>query len=356
MPIDAGPLALPHGGVIQGRAQTGIGTGYSLNLGSVDLLYDDVHPWDEAEFSQTVNLTNVDVITFRLRLKGAAAIVRPSDLIALCHCDGLAGTAAVGGTVWDLDYARDGGTLTGATVGSPALAAGKFGPAFIFNAAEAVTWSGANLVDAAVDTGTLSLWWRPDYTGAPGARQYLASISASGASQNNGVRVYHDAGPVLGWEVYDSSGVAITTATRSFSPTSGTWYHVEVPWDTTVGTGWGSALFVDGSKQGADVAGTGTRTGTAQRLAAGRWLTTSNANAFGIDEIQVYDTAQHTADFDAPDGALPEPYWLFRVVAGGGVFYEDRIVQGVDTEYATRSVNVSSVTGSKALDFKLIAI
>jgi hypothetical protein len=354
VPVDAGPLALPHGGVIQGRAATGIGAGYSLNLGSVDLLYDDVHPWDEVKWLQTVDLTNVDVITFRLRIKGAAAIARPSDLIALGHCDGHAGT--YGGTIWDLDYAKNGGSLTGATVGSPSLAAGKFGPAFIFNAAEAITWSGADLVDTAIDTGTLSFWWRPDYTGAPGARQYLASISASSASAVNGVRVYHDAGPVLGWEVYDSSGVAITTATRSFSPTSGTWYHVEVPWNTTVATGWGSALFVDGSKQGADVAGTGTRTGTAQRLAAGRWLTTSNANVFGIDEIQVYDTVQHVADFDAPDGALPEGYWLFRAGVSGGIAYEDRIYPGADVEYATRSINVFTSTGSVPLNFKLIAI
>lgn len=353
MPGDAGPIVLPHGGTSQGRAQVDFGDDYSLNIGSPDLAYDDVHPWDQAQYRQTVNLTSVDVITFKLRMKGAGAIARPADLIALGHCDGLA--ALYGGTSFDIDYAREGGSLTGAVVGSPALATGKFGQGFTLNAVEAVTWTGADIVDEAVDTGTLSFWWRPDYAGAPGATQYIASISASDASQNNGVRVYHAAGPVLGWDVYDSSGVSIVSATRSFSPASGTWYHIEVPWDTTTGSGWGSALFVDGVKQGADVAGTGTRTGTAQRMAAGRWLSTSNSNTFGIDEIQVYDAVQHTDDFDAPDGALPEPFWLFRVAAAGSVVYEEKIEATTDETYETRAVNVSSVTGSVSLDFRLIA-
>lgn len=349
MPTEAGPLALPYGGVSQGRAEIDFGTGYSLNLGSADRVYDDVHPWDYAQWRQTVDLTSVDVITFKLGLQGAAPVDRPSNLVALAHCDGF------GTTEWDLDYAREGGTLTGTTVGSPTRAAGKFNEAFILNAVEAVTWSGADIIDAAIDTGTIAFWWRPDYTGAPGARQYLISTSESSASQNNGVRVYHDTGPVLGWDIYDSAGLSICSATRSFSPTSGSWYHVLMEWDTTPSTGQGSVIYVNGSIQGSLAAGTGTRTDTAAYMAVGRWLTSSNSNTFGIDEIHVYDELLYQEQFDPPDGALPEPWWFFRVVAGGTTVYEDRIYQSTDVEYTTRAINVSAFTGSTDLDFRLIA-
>ena len=349
MPTEAGPLALPFGGVSQGRAELDFGSGYSLNLGSASRVYDDVHPWDYAQWRQSVDLTSIDAITFKLRLQGAAPVDRPSDLVALAHCDGL------GTTEWDLDYAREGGTLTGSIVGAPAVSTGKFNQAFVFNGVEAVTWSGSDLVDTATDIFTLALWWRPDYTGAPGARQYIWSMSESSSSQNNGVRLYHDAGPVLGWDIYDSGGISICSATRSMSPTSGTWYHLELVSDTTPGSGVGSEIYLDGAIQGSGAAGTGTRTGTAQYAAAGRWLSTSNSNTFAIDEIQLYDTIQHMAPFDPPDGALPEPWWYFRVMAGSSTVYEDKIYQTTDVDYMTRAINVSGFSGSTNLDFRLVA-
>ena len=354
MPSEGGPLILPHGGVHQGRAQVAFGSGYSLNLGSFVGLSDNVAPQGYEEVFQNVDLTGIDVLQFTLGFRGAAAPdpLRPSSLIALGHFDGPP-IYTVG--AWDLAFVRDGGSVTGSAIGSPAIAPGKFGAAVVFNAAEAITWSGAGIVDAMVDKGTASMWWRPDYVGSPAADQFIWSMSNSDSSAANGARIYHDNGGLLFWDVYDSSGVQITGGSRTFSHASGTWYNLAIAWDTTPGTGWGSALFFDGARLGAQVAGTGTRTGDAQYMALGRWQTTTNANNFGVDELRIDDVDLWDDDFERPDAALPESDWVFVVEVSGGPVYYEKISPGDDTVYGTRSINVSANTGMNNVAFKLIA-
>ena len=354
MPSEGGPLILPHGGVHQGRAQVAFGSGYSLNFGSFVGLSDHVAPQSSEELYENVDLTGVDVLQFALGHRGATAPdpLRPTSLVALGHFDGPP-TYTVG--AWDLAFVRDGGSVTGSAIGSPAISSGKFGAAVVFNAAEAITWGGAGIVDAMVDKGTASVWWRPDYSGAPAADQFIWSMSNSDSSVANGARIYHDNGGLLFWDVYDSSGVQITGGSRTFSHVSGTWYHLGIAWDTTPGTGWGSAVFFDGNRLGAQVAGTGTRTGAAQYMALGRWQTTTNANNFGVDELRADDVDLWDDDFERPDSALPEADWVFRVEVGGSVAYEDKISPGSAKDYPVRSVNVESFTGSHNVAFKLIA-
>jgi hypothetical protein len=351
MPTDAGPIALPSGGVSQGRADTGFGSAYSLNLGSFDKVYDHVRSHDYASWSQTIDVTNVDVVTFRIAMSGASPVARPVELVALGHWDNWLWKS----DSWALAYARDGGDLTGTTIGVPNIQPGKFDDCLSFNAAEAVTFGGADLIDAMINTGTVSLWWKPTYTGAPAANQYIFSSSKSDSDRSDELLLYHDTGQNLVWTIYDSSGVQILTGSRALAQVNGQWYHLELGYDVTVATGFGSMLFVDGAKQGATVAGTGVRGGVSEYLAFGRWQTTTNANSFDVDEFQAYDAVQHTTDFDVPTSPLPELFWAFQVLVGGSVFYEDPIYESTDVEYVSRAINVSSLSGSQSFDLRLVA-
>lgn len=357
MPTDGGPLILPHGGIFKGRADTGFGTGYSFNLGSFQGVYDDVAPHDYAEAAQVVDLTNVDVITFRLGLRGAAAGARPSNLVALGHFDG-SPTFTAGD--WDLAYCRDGGSVTGTAVGSPVIfGTGKFGPCVVFNAAEYIYWSGANIVDSIADKFTIELWIRPDYSGTPSAHQYFYALSNSSSSVNNLVTLAHMAsGPYVGnlrALVYSSMGSGIVDINAgSFSPTSGNWYHTSFNVNTDDGA---SRLFLDGGQHDATDTSTGTRTAAMEYMVlADNGFGGGSVNAFAADELQVYDAVQRTADFDVPEAALPENYWLFRVLIGSSLVHEEKIYPLADTEFPQRAINVAPFTGSQTVRLRLVAV
>lgn len=219
----------------------------------------------------------------------------PSDLIALAQYNDAITPS------FNLDYVRDGGALTGAATGSAAIVTAdpKFGRgnlALVGGVAN-VTYGGANVIDAAVQTGCVECWVNTNYDTSPSATQYFVVQSQASGNNTNLVSVYHTAGGLLGLAVYSSLAAQIVNITGSWSPTSGVWTHLSGNWDVTAGA---SRLFAGGTQIGATSAVTGTRSGSSQWLATGRTTTTSPVSAFNIDEIAIYDAVQRTGTFTPP--------------------------------------------------------
>jgi len=248
--------------------------------------------------------------------------------------------------------------VTGTAVGSPAIfSTGKFGPCVVFNAAEYIYWSGANIVDAVSDKFTIEMWIRPDYSGTPSTHQYFYALSNSSGGANNLVTLAHMAsGPYAGKLralVYSSAGATIADINAAWSPTSGTWYHTSLNPDVDSGA---SRLFLDGGQHGSTDTNTGTRTAAMEHMAVGdNGFGSGIVNAFAADELHAYDAVQRTADFEPPEAALPEDYWLFRVLVGSSLIHEEKIYSSADTEFPQRAVNVAPFTGSQTVRLRLVA-
>jgi hypothetical protein len=222
----------------------------------------------------------------------------PTNLLALAHYDSLHGSTYD----FDLDYARDGGTITATLNGSQALEPGKFINALTFPGTAGwhyVYYSGAGIVDGFVQTGTISLWVRPGHSGTPTDRKNFFGMGTSDGSDNNKIEIYHHTDGNLYWNVHDSTGTQQVSITAAWNPTAATWYHFELTVDATAGA---TRAFVDGTQFSATDTSTFTRSGTTAYMTIGDQVNGSPPlnNDFGVDELQVYDTVVHTADF-TPD-------------------------------------------------------
>jgi hypothetical protein len=215
-----------------------------------------------------------------------------SELIIGAHYNDL------GGQSFDLDFVRDGGSATAGSQGAPAIVAGgKFNAAAELIGTDGLVYSGSGLVDAMVQTGTVSIWFKPNYSGSPSTLQTIF-LSLESGTFNNLTAISHLSNGDLNVTVADNTGANIVDFGVAWSPTAGVWYHIELDFDVNV-AGDDSRVFVDGSQLGDDTT-TGTRSGTADKVYTGDNVVVS-ANADGTwDELLVYDAVQHTSNFTPP--------------------------------------------------------
>jgi hypothetical protein len=202
--------------------------------------------------------------------------------------------------VFDLDYARDGGSITGQRGGNVDLnASGKFGGCLDISDASPsyVLYSGAGIADAMISTGCISLWYKPWYSGTPATTQYPFYFTTGAGTNNRIYCVHNTAGNLIAY-VSDSTGGVIATISAAWAPTSGIWYHLELNFDVAAGA---SRMFVNGVQHGSTDTNTGTRTGTMDSFAFG--VSTTVQTSF-LDEAILYDAVQHTAGFTPPSAAL----------------------------------------------------
>lgn len=204
----------------------------------------------------------------------------------------------LGGQTFDLDFVRDGGSATAGSQGTPAIVAGgKFNAAAELIGTDGLVYSGSGLVDAMVQKGTVSLWFKPNYSGTPATSQTLF-LSLESGTFNNLTAISHLDNGDLNVTVADNVGANIVDFGVAWSPTAGIWYHIELDFDVNV-AGDNSRVFVDGSQLGDDTS-TGTRSGTADKMYMGDNVVVS-ANADGVwDELLVYDVVLHTSGFTPP--------------------------------------------------------
>lgn len=215
-----------------------------------------------------------------------------ADLIIGAHYNDL------GGQTFDLDFVRDGGSATGGTQGAPAIiAGGKFNAGTELIGTDGLVYSGSGLVDGMVQKGTVSLWFKPGYSGSPAEIQTLYGSTEVGTA-NNAVFINHLISGELNATIFSSTGASIVDMGAAWSPTAGVWYHIEMDYDVNV-AGSNSRIFIDGIQIDDDTS-TGTRSGTADRLYLGDNAPVSG-DADGVwDELLIYDVVLHTSGFTPP--------------------------------------------------------
>lgn len=230
----------------------------------------------------------------------------PSDLLVLGRYDDFSGQT------FTLDYIRDGGSPTITTNGTPAItASSKFGSGALElhggGSSENVDYSGANVIDGLVQTGTVEFFVKPNYSGTPSQAQYYYVSCLVHGSSNNLISIYHTGAGALFAVWSDSTGVTIGTILSSgFNPTAGTYYHISFNMDVTAGA---TRLFLDGTQLSTTNTNTGTRSATSQLLRFGASNTSYAPQPdFTIDSLRIYDTVQRTGTFTPPTAEYSLPF------------------------------------------------
>lgn len=235
----------------------------------------------------------------------------PDDLLVLAHLNDLTGQT------FDLDYFRDGSAPSIVLNGSPSIVApgvSGFGAgAALLDFDEGIQYNGTQL-QAFVSTGCVRLRVKPGYSGAPTDYQRFFLSVNTAMLFYNAVLINHEPSGALSFQIRNATGgVILTDNSYSWNPTAGTWYEIELNFDVTPGTGFGATLRVGGTLV-ASAAGTGTRNTLTNQYSFGEQSPGSEVQNCVIDEWQVYNIVQHTADYTPETNEL-SPSWA---IAGAG--------------------------------------
>lgn len=164
-----------------------------------------------------------------------------------------------------------------------------------------VSWSPTGNADF-TQTGCIRLTYTPNYSGAPASDQVLFSISQALGNDNNYIQIEHFTDGHIYWEIYSSTGVAISQANFNWIPVSGTAYEIELDFDITAGA---ARFFLNGVQQGATQVGTGVRTNSVGFFNIGREHTNANHTPdFFMSNLILFSTVQHTGNY-TPGAAIP---------------------------------------------------
>jgi len=206
-----------------------------------------------------------------------------------------AGETFYAGFSSSINGSRGAGTLTPtATSGSPTVSGGKLN--LKGGTTKYVVWD-ANLNADSQQTGCMRFKVTPNYTGSPSTDQYFLSIVDNVVDAfSNLVRVLHQTSGNLIVNIYDQSKVIAVSQVFAWSPTAGTEYEIELNWDGTAGA---TRLFIDGVQAGSTSTATFTRSADINQMNTGaQWnLGPPNTPDFEMDDIQIFSTVQHTANY-----------------------------------------------------------
>ncbi|MCK5019297.1 MAG: hypothetical protein KAS32_19715 [Candidatus Peribacteraceae bacterium] len=202
---------------------------------------------------------------------------------------------------YDPDFYRDGSAPVVTPVGSPSIVSpgdSNFGTGALDatgGGVNGVLYEGAQLA-ALKNKGTIRFRVKTNYSGAPVSAQIFFAVTLPPLGENT-VAIGHDS--ATGFPAVaigdDTGGVIFSGPTTVWNPVAGTWYEFELTWDSTPGTGFGGVFRIDGVEFHSET-GTGSRTAVElDTYAVGSYF--GSAADFTLDEVQVFDTVQHTADY-----------------------------------------------------------
>lgn len=199
------------------------------------------------------------------------------------------------GTSVNADYAA--GSTTGTATGGAVAAGGKLN--LKGGTKKYVDYAGALNADSG-QVGSVRFKVTPNYTGPPPTdTQFFFSMSQAEGSSNNHIAVGQDAvSGNIRVTFHDSAGTSYALLLGAWNPTSGVEYEFELNWDLNAGE---RRLFIDGVQKGSTGTGTFTRTDTGLlRIGNGAHIvggSTSFESDFEIDDLQIFSSVQHTANY-----------------------------------------------------------
>lgn len=250
---------------------------------------------------------------------------------------------ALYGSSIDANYAA--GSPTGTAVGGASVSSGKLD--LKGGTTKYVDYDGEDNAPQG-NTGALRFKLTPNYSGAPATdTQFFVGMSQGPSNNNNFVAVQHDAvSGNIRINFVDNGGVSRSVILPAWSPTSGVEYEFELNWDTNVGVA-ARRLFINGVQHGTTDTTAFTR-GSTSHIRVGTNPTnpsTSFQPNFEIDDVQIFDTVQHTANYTP--SALGALYPTTNVTVAPfvhmmvGWFLEHQ-------EFATTEVGTPRYTGKSA--------
>jgi len=193
----------------------------------------------------------------------------------------------------DLNLTQSNGVATGTGSGGAAVNSGVLDLAH--NDVRYVDYAALNNADNTQE-GAIKFKYIPNYDNSPATNFAIFFLGTIGVDDNR-IEIRHrssDGGLIL--IMYDSSGVAITTSTLGvWQPTIDVEYEFELNWDLTTGA---TRLFINGNQHGSTNTSTATRTAAAVLRIGSDKFAALNSD-FKIDDLIVFDSAQHTADYTA---------------------------------------------------------
>lgn len=191
------------------------------------------------------------------------------------------------------------GTLTGTLVGNAVVSSGKLVLDTSNNSY--IQYNGDNMPTG--NKGCVRFTFTPNYSGSPASNNYLFASSAAESNIANMIRLMQ-IGVNIRIDIFNSAGVSVLTSQtgNTFNPVAGTDYEFEFNWDADAGT---HRLFINGVLVGGTKSGTGTL-GARTIIRQGKDYTAStNQSSNGdIDDLIIFDTPQHTANY-TPGQAIP---------------------------------------------------
>lgn len=132
----------------------------------------------------------------------------------------------------------------------------------------------------------------PNYSGSP-PTDYVFFSSDSNNDGLNRINIYHDTTGNIIVSLSDSAGATKGFVFAAFAPVAGTEYEIELNWDFDTGL---TQLFLNGVSQGTDTR-TATATTRGNIYVGTDALTQSTVMDAYIEELSIYSTVQHTADY-----------------------------------------------------------
>lgn len=151
-----------------------------------------------------------------------------------------------------------------------------------------------------LQTGCIKFKITPNYNVGPVSDNYLFTIFKAAGDYKNAIFIRHTTGDSFGGALiltmYNSSRVAIINEKNfgAWKTTLGTEYEMELNWDITTGA---TRLFINGVQIGTTATETGVRNTDFSYFRIGcNNPGNSNAN-FKIDDILVFSSVQHTANY-----------------------------------------------------------
>jgi phage tail-like protein len=278
--------------------------------------FDDMTLYDDSDNRIKVYVDGNEVVN---QVDSASAIVgggfaagsrtansAPANLVLYARYNDFSGQSL------DLDWLRDGGSVTGsAASGSPSISStAELGAGSLLvengGASEYVDYTGAGIVDGVTVAGCVEFFVRPLWTGNPSSSAYIFTLCKASGDNDNDVYVYQHTTGVLYGGFRDNTGAFSHQVSHSWSPVSGTWYHISLNWDFDAGVKktW---MFVDGTLEGSNTGKFPTRdSGVGLVRLGGSSSGASWANQH-VDELRIYDYALRTADFTPPAAEFAAP-------------------------------------------------
>lgn len=197
------------------------------------------------------------------------------------------------------------GVLTGSPVGGAGVLSGRLYLAF--NDSRHVNYDAIANADS-IQTGCIRLRYIPIYNGAPPSSFHMFSIGKADSDLKNVITLAHFNTGQLNLGIFDKDGIGIIQQNLgAWSVSNGTSYEIELNWNLTDGA---TRVFVNGIQFGATQTQTGTRDSNIGLFRVGNNYDATKISNFSINDIIIYSTVQHTANYTPDWSNIPETIYL----------------------------------------------